>query len=251
MSSYLDHSMRAYRRAGTALAILRSQGATRLWHYAAYRASEIWWEYYYGIQTAGQIEVGALGISNPDSVSYAPTPYAAYRRAMRKVKIQSGRDVFVDYGAGLGRIVAVASTYPMKRVIGVEISNELAEKAKINVARTSNRGQCPVEIVTTDALAFNLPDDSTILHFFNPFRGETLYGVIDNIRASLVRNPRQLYLLFANPWQMDMLVQKGAPIGRPWIKSAEDVCWAHHEHVEKNTNRYRVYRIDSRPDSSH
>ena len=50
-----------------------------------------------------------------------------------------GQDVFVDYGAGKGRTVVLASTYQFKRVIGVELAPELAAIAEENLFRAIKR----------------------------------------------------------------------------------------------------------------
>ena len=43
-------------------------------------------------------------------------------------------DVFLDLGAGKGRMLLAASRYPFRRVIGVELSDRLAAIARSNVA---------------------------------------------------------------------------------------------------------------------
>lgn len=101
-------------------------------------------------------------------------------------------DVFVDFGSGKGRIVYQAARYPLKRVIGVEISEKLNEIASANIEQNRSRLRCQdVELVTCDAADYGIPDDMTIAYFIYPFAGETFRHVIENIVDSLVRNPRQ------------------------------------------------------------
>jgi hypothetical protein len=72
----------------------------------------------------------ALGIANADASANSPTPYQAFIVAMRGIPIASDEDVFVDYGAGKGRIVIIAATFRLRRVLGIELSLQLAAKAQ-------------------------------------------------------------------------------------------------------------------------
>ena len=45
-------------------------------------------------------------------------------------------DVFIDLGSGMGRMVLEAARYPFKRVIGVELVEQLHDLARANLAST-------------------------------------------------------------------------------------------------------------------
>jgi predicted RNA methylase len=119
---------------------------------------------------------------------------------MRQVAVREGEDVFLDYGAGKGRVVVLAAMLPFRRVLGVEISPDLAELAQANVRRAARHLQCPdVEIVSGDATDFVLPKEATVLYFFDPFSGPVLERVLERIRVSLTAAPRPLRILYADP----------------------------------------------------
>lgn len=152
------------------------------------------------IDTAPRVALHQLGLGAPGREEYDATPWAFRRRMFRGLPV--GRDdVFVDFGSGKGRVVLLAAThFPFRRVIGVEIAEELNAIARENVARMQHRLQArSVEVVTTDAAEFRVPDDMTYAYFFNPFQGEVFQRVIDNIVASVDRVPRPLTLIYANP----------------------------------------------------
>src|ERR1700681_3511016 len=107
-------------RARNAVAFLRSHGARRFFHYMLHWSSEMWHEWYFGIDTWAQVELETLGIANADASAYSPTPYQAFIVAMRGIPIANDEDVFVDYGAGKGRIVIIAATFRLRRVVGIE-----------------------------------------------------------------------------------------------------------------------------------
>ncbi len=130
-----------------------------------------------------------------EGTPYAPSPWHILPRALRAVGASDG-DVLVDYGCGKGRIVHQAARWPLKRVIGVEISPELASVAQSMVARHRHKYRCrSVEIVVSNAARFQVPDDVTIAYFFAPFHGETLDAVLRNLVASIDRRLRTVHLI--------------------------------------------------------
>jgi hypothetical protein len=154
---------------------------------------------------------------------------------------------FVDCGAGKGRIVVCAAMYPFQKVTGVEIAPQLASVAREHVRRARRRFRCAnVEILTQDATEFALPNNANVLHLFNPFRGEPLRKVISEVARSLRASPREVWILFGNPWAMDRIMRSGELVTTVWLKSQRDVLWPFYDHRDTNGNRYRIYRLDSR-----
>ena len=157
---------------------------------------ESYFEWTLGIATAGRISRESLGYVRSESNDYAPSAYGDLRRIMRELDIQPGRDVFVDFGSGKGRAVIIAALRPFARVIGVEGSPALNEIARRNVQRARKRMRCQhIEFVTTDAAAYDVPDDTTMVYFASPFSGAILEAVLQNVQASLMRVPRRLSVI--------------------------------------------------------
>jgi SAM-dependent methyltransferase len=152
-----------------------------------------------GIHTAGKVGLDELGIDNPSLYYYFAVEYEYFTQAMAEVPV-GGDGVFVDYGSGKGRAVLLAATYPFRKVIGVEISSQLHDAAQANLRSALPRLRCKdVELLCLDACAWELPDESTVVHFFNPFHGEVLARVVQAIRRSLQRRPRRLTIIYFNP----------------------------------------------------
>ena len=130
---------------------------------------------------------------------YVPSAWHVVPRALRSVGV-SEHDTFVDYGCGKGRTLHQAARWPFKRVIGVEVSSELAEIARAGLAARAHRHRCRnVEVVVSDAREFPVPDDLTIAYFFRPFGDDTLEAVLRAIIQSIDRNPRRFHLIYATP----------------------------------------------------
>jgi SAM-dependent methyltransferase len=144
-----------------------------------------------------------------DRVPYVVSAWHVLPRALRAVGACE-RDTFVDFGCGKGRIVHQAAKWPLRRVIGVEVSPVLAEFARALVAAHSDEHRCPnVEIVVCDAALYEVPDDLTIAYFFDPFRGETLDLVLRRIIESIDRHPRRLRLIYVNPREAGQVLATG------------------------------------------
>ena len=123
-------------------------------------------------------------------------------------------------GCGMGRPLVVAARYPFRRVIGVELSPQLAATAKRNLGRLGWRS-CPADVFQADACTFEIPDDVSVMFFYNPFRGEPLRTVLRNIARSLLRKPRVIRIVYYNRLYFDAETAK-----LTWImKVFETACY--------------------------
>ena len=164
----------------------------------------------HGIETLGVIELEELGLAGPGRQRYRPTEWTTLRRILRHREV--GReDVFIDFGSGLGRVVYQAALkYPFKRVIGVELSEQLNDVARRNLARNQERLRCrSVELVAGDVLDYDIPDDVTVAFFANPFQGPIFATVIERLLVSFDSHPRTLRLIYRNPVEHAHLMSTG------------------------------------------
>jgi hypothetical protein len=136
---------------------------------------------------------------HPERVRYEPSGWSYLPRALDGEQVRPG-DVFIDFGSGKGRVVYQAAGYPFARVVGVEISEQLNEVARRNIERKRHRLTCKqIQLVTSDAATFPVPDDMAFAYFFFPFVGDTFRKVIANIVESIDRRPRPLKLIYVCP----------------------------------------------------
>jgi hypothetical protein len=102
----------------------------------------------------------------------------------------------------------LAARYPFRRVLGVELWEDLHRIALANLASYPS-GDCgKIESIQMDAADFVLPEEPLVLYFFNPFPAEVLARVLANLKGSLSRAPRRVYVLFYAP------VRRGTPWDR-------------------------------------
>ncbi len=175
---------------------IRSQGLLNTIRSLSHRAGIRFHEWRLGIYTETVIELGELGIHNDECKYYSATGYTSIHEIVRVLGINPRNHVFLDFGAGLGRAMILAAMHPFRRVLGVEISRELSERAEKNFARCKRKLRCQqLEIATCDATIYQIPSDVTIVYFNNPFFGQILDAVMANLRGSLEVAPRELQIV--------------------------------------------------------
>lgn len=162
-----------------------------------------------GVKTSEYLDREDLGYSDERLQHYEPSSWRTLQKGLPKRSV-SGEDVFIDLGSGMGRIVLRAAEYPFKRVIGVEMSPGLHEVAVENVERCRDRLRCQdVELVCSDVLSYDFPDDVTVVFIYNSFQGEIFDEAMRAIFESVDRSPRRVRFLYRNPTQHERLMATG------------------------------------------
>jgi len=165
------------------------RGALRL-KAAAVRLIE---ERYLGATTGGEIRGQELGY---EYGLYWGSSWLVLWELFRNLEVAED-DVFVDIGSGMGRVVFMAAHRPFRRVIGVERSSSLTDVAQGIIARHRHRLTCQdVELLSVDALEWEIPDDLTVVYLFAPFPDEVFGQLVDRLVASVERCPRVIRLIY-------------------------------------------------------
>ncbi len=181
-----------------------------------------------GLETWKPVTLRELGLDATYGVDYEPSPWLVLRRVLSPREVGSD-DVFLDFGSGKGPAVLQAARYPFRRVIGVEISPELHAIAQRNIERALPTLPCQnIELVCVAAQEYEVPDDVTVVYFYNPFRGPVFADVVKNLVASLARRPRTARIIYLNPVEEAKLLAAGARVikahrglrpGKKWSES--------------------------------
>lgn len=131
-------------------------------------------------------------------------------------------DVLVHVYSGTGAIVLqAASRYPLRRVIGIEPSDELSTVARLHLARSRSRLRCQdVQFITANAITMAIPDDVTIAYLDDPVRGVLFDMALDRLVDLVERRERGLRIVYVNPLEHDRLVSRDGvvpcPVPRAW-----------------------------------
>ena len=137
-----------------------------------------------------------------------PSGWLLLWRVMRRLRPTAG-DAMLDIGCGSGRAALVASLFSFRRVIGVELEDGPLRAAQANRQSFRSPSRDKIEFVGADASTMPIPDDVTVVFFYNAFRGELFDRMLANIGHSLNRAPRRLRLVYGNPFEHQRLMATG------------------------------------------
>lgn len=139
-----------------------------------------------------------IGLLN---TSYQPIELDLFQEMLNRLGIDYGEFTFVDIGSGKGRALLMASEYPFRKIIGVELLPELDHIAQENIrAFPRERQRCSaIESVQGDATEFSFPDEPLVVFLFNPLPENGIRKVVQNVARSLGERRRAAWLVYANP----------------------------------------------------
>ena len=115
----------------------------------------------------------------------------------------------------------LASEYPFRKIVGVELIPELHRAAEQNVARYRAKGATaavgpdsdylpqlpPIETLRLDAREFVFPATPLVVYLFNPLPEAGLRQVLRNLEESWTRAPRPVWIVYHNPLLERTLLQ--------------------------------------------
>lgn len=164
--------------------------------------------------TMNPVALSTLTIRGPNRAhghDYRPTPCSIFEWTMAAIDYDFSRLTFVDYGAGKGRVLLLASEHPFAAVGGIEFAEELHDDAVMNIAQyPRSRMKCRnVECVLEDASTLGPPEGDSVNYFFNPFSREIFAEVLHNLVVSYRKRPRRLYLILIDPVATDLVDASG------------------------------------------
>jgi len=137
--------------------------------------------------------------------AYQPTDPTQFREMLdalaKDTHLNFPDFTFLDLGSGKGRTLLMASDYPFRRILGVELLPALNQIAQQNLRDYKNDSQqCfALESICADATQFSFPDEPLVIYLFNPLGESGLRQVVSSLEQSVRANPRPLYVLYHNP----------------------------------------------------
>jgi SAM-dependent methyltransferase len=147
---------------------------------------------------------------------YQPTEPALFHEMLDALRQYARLDfadfVFLDLGSGKGRTLLMASDYPFRHIVGVELIPSLQQVAQENLRRYKSESQrCfSLESICADATTFAFPSEQLVIYLFNPFPEAGLRRVIANLKQNLRTHPRAVYVLYHNPLLERVLAENHA-----------------------------------------
>jgi len=159
----------------------------------------------HGTNTSGSVSADELQAGGDHEALAHVTVYggsqpSVLREALSRIP-RPETCVFIDLGCGKGRPLLVASEFPFRDIVGVELSPALARAARTNAAVVAARYplRTPIRVEVGDATAFPLPSGNLVLFLYHPFGRELVQKVADAVEAGLTAERRAIYVVFYNP----------------------------------------------------
>lgn len=142
---------------------------------------------------------------------YRPTPKRVFEWAMQIIPEPVSRYEFVDYGAGRGRALLLASHYPFEKITGVEIAEELHRDCLLNIAQyPRSLMKCrDVNCEHLSALRLDVPEQETVFYLNNPFDRSMLERVVAHIVRAYKQDPRRFYVICVDINEPDIFEDTG------------------------------------------
>lgn len=118
---------------------------------------------------------------------------------------------FVDIGCGKGRALLLAAEQPFRKVIGVELNEDLARTARRNVSHWSSmaRPRVKIRVMNTDAMEFRWPRGPLLVYLYNPFACELVERLAAKLAGPAGPGSGLVDLLYVNPTCADVLSRQG------------------------------------------
>ena len=148
----------------------------------------------FGVDTGGVIYQTELRVNNPNQLHaarYEASDPEFFRNAIKALPIDYQNFVFIDFGSGKGRAILLATEFPFKKIVGVELSEELHSIAEQNVRSfQANTSTCKhIQLLCMDALEYSLPNEPLVCYFGDPFGEPLMIEMLAMIERSMARTP--------------------------------------------------------------
>jgi SAM-dependent methyltransferase len=156
----------------------------------------------HGTDTAGSVEPGDLGIGDTDTsklaIRYLPSPLRVTSWMLDRIGIDPRECSFVDLGCGKGRVLLVAAQRPFRKIVGVEISTDLAAIASRNVDRFRPPSELvpSITVENTDVRKFAMPPGNLLIHMYHPFDPVISAAVFARLAAIPDQPPRRIIVAY-------------------------------------------------------
>jgi len=201
----------------------------------------------HGTDTGGPMSgayYSAISLSSIYTTGYVGATPSALTQALSALLLRQEDFTFVDVGCGKGRALLIAARFPFRHLVGVELSSELCDTARANVAANPDLAS-RITILNEDATRVVYPEGPLLLFLANPFLAPILRRALQNIERQLRPSPRPTWLLYEmNPHYEDVLDSF------PFLKEISDTTYPFSEEdaafdpMSRTEESFTLYFVD-------
>lgn len=171
---------------------------------------EIEGEKKFGIDTTGNNDLSSLKNNSEEfrhSTIYMPASYGLLEQVFAEITPHTYKH-FLDIGCGKGRVICTAAYKGFKKITGIEISKPLYQSAIENANKTMQHiPASSINVLLANAINYQIENDTDCIFMFNPFNEIILEKVLENIDESLIKNPRNITLIYFNSLYRPLLAK--------------------------------------------
>lgn len=126
--------------------------------------------------------------------------------------------VFLDIGAGKGRAMMLASMYPFRRVVGVELHPALAAVARKNIEvwEETYADVAPMRLVEDDVMRLRFPVGPCLVFLFNPFDAVMMDRFLLRLSRVFAGRSGELDVLYVNDEQREIFAETHPKFRELW-----------------------------------
>lgn len=139
-----------------------------------------------------------------DNQEHTPFSFSAVDKVFSEIAALEADLSFFDFGCGKGTALLYAHLYGVRKLGGVELVKKVYDSAMSNLRELGIKA----DIINGNAMECGI-DEYNCFFFYNPFRGKTFEKVIGRIEESFRRVPRNIYLIYGNPFEHKTVVKNG------------------------------------------
>lgn len=133
---------------------------------------------------------------------YTVSPDRVFIRFLRGQELDYSDYTFVDLGCGKGRTLLLASRFPFKNIVGVEVAPPIHAICLKNIAtyRKNHRNSLrPTVALCMNAGDYEFPDGNILLYLNNPFDEYIMAQVVQKLRRAIESSPRSVRIIYSHP----------------------------------------------------
>jgi SAM-dependent methyltransferase len=157
----------------------------------------------YKLNTTGASQLSKFKLTGNNlehATEYMPVNYELLEDLLWHLPSAALKGTFLDIGCGKGRALCVAAHYGFSTVSGIDFAKELLQQAKENLIKT--KVEIPAltyELLWQDFSECTIKREVTCIFLFNPFHEVLMQKVLQKVEASLKKDPRTIYIIYASP----------------------------------------------------
>lgn len=142
-----------------------------------------------------------------DDYPYDLTILRDFRTILKELPLAREKTVFMDIGCGKGLIFSNMKQLGFKKAYGIEKNEHIFRVCQSNCQQL---GLTNIILLNMDAKNLSTEmDECNLFFFYNPFSNIILETVLENLKQSLERKKREVFIIYRNPMHADCFNKAG------------------------------------------